>query len=153
VASIRRCCRAEGRRLYPTTREVLIAADDRGSNEVRPRLWKWELQKFADGTGLSLFVCHSPGTSRWNKIERRLSSFISSHSREGEPLRACETIMNLIVRTPTAKGLTVICHLDRRKYPTDRKVSDQAMMRVNAHGHTFVAIVITLSNRSNVRLS
>jgi hypothetical protein len=104
---------------------------------VRLRLWKWELQKLADGTGLSLSVCHFlPGTSKWNKVEHRLFSFISSNWR-GEPLRDYETIVNLIARTTTAKGLTVICRLDRRKHSTGRKVSDDEMKRVNLQRHTF----------------
>ena len=115
VASIRGWWRREGRRLYPRTRQILITADGGGSNGVRLRLWKWELQTFADETGLSLAVCHfPPGTSKWNKVEHRLFSFISSNWR-GEPLRDYETIMHLIARTTTAKGLTVICRLDRRK--------------------------------------
>ena len=118
VASIRGWWRAEGRRLYPATRAIVITADGGGSNGSRLRLWKWELQKFADDTAPALSVCHfPPGTSKWNKVEHRLFSFISSNWR-GEPLRDYETIVNLIARTTTAKGLTVTCRLDRRKYPT-----------------------------------
>jgi hypothetical protein len=81
-----------------------------------------ELQKFADQSGLTVSICHfSPATSKWNKIEHRLFSFISSNWRR-EPLRGYETIVNLIAEMTTAKGLTVICRLDRRKYPTGRKV-------------------------------
>jgi hypothetical protein len=137
VASIRGWWRAEGRRLYPGTGAIVITADGGGSNGSRLRLWKWELQKFADATGLSLSVCHfPPGTSKWNKVEHRLFSFISSNWR-GEPLRDYETIVNLIARTSTAKGLTVTCRLDRRKYPTGRKVSDDEMKRVNLKRNTF----------------
>ena len=137
VASIRGWWRAEGRRLYPDTSEIRITADGGGSNGVRLRLWKWELQTLADETGLSLSVCHfPPGTSKWNKVEHRLFSFISSNWR-GEPLRDYETIVNLIARTTTAKGLTVTCRLDRRKYPTGRKVSDDEMRTVNLQRHTF----------------
>jgi hypothetical protein len=137
VASIRGWWRHEGRRLYPAAQEVLITADGGGSNGSRLRLWKLELQQLADETGLSLSVCHfPPGTSKWNKIEHRLFSFISSNWR-GEPLRDYETVVQLISRTATAKGLQVTCRLDRRKYPTGRKVTDEEMKRVNLDRHTF----------------
>jgi hypothetical protein len=137
VASIRGWWRAEGRRLYPKTRDLLITADGGGSNGWRLRLWKLELQKLADETGLALSVCHfPPGTSKWNKIEHRLFSFISSNWR-GEPLRDYETIVRLIARTTTAKGLKVTCRLDRRKYPTGRKVTDEEMKRVNLERNKF----------------
>ena len=137
VASIRGWWRAEGRHLYPKVREMVITADAGGSNGSRLRLWKWELQTFADETGRSLSVCHfPPGTSKWNKVEHRLFSFISSNWR-GEPLRDYETIVNLIARTTTAKGLTVICRLDRRKYPTGREVSDDDMKTVNVERNRF----------------
>ncbi len=91
----------------------------------------------ANETGLSLSVCHfPPGTSKWNKIEHRMFSFISSNWR-GEPLRDYETIVNLISRTTTAKGLKVLCRLDRRKYPTGQKVSDEEMKRVNVERNKF----------------
>jgi hypothetical protein len=131
VASIRGWWRSEGRRLYPTAERLLITADGGGSNGSRLRLWKLELQELADETKRCLCVCHfPPGTSKWNKVEHRLFSFISSNWR-GEPLRDYETIVNLIARTTTAKGLRVACRLDRRKYPTGRKVSDEEMKSVN----------------------
>ena len=137
VASIRGWWRFEGRRLYPKARKIVITADGGGSNGSRLRLWKLELQKLADETGLSFSVCHfPPGTSKWNKIEHRLFSFISSNWR-GEPLRDYETIVKLISKTTTAKGLKVICRLDRRKYPTGRKVSDEEMKRVNITPNQF----------------
>lgn len=137
VASIRGWWRAEGLRLYPKTRDLLITADGGGSNGWRLRLWKLELQKLADETSLALSVCHfPPGTSKWNKIEHRLFSFISSNWR-GEPLRDYETIVRLIARTTTAKGLKVTCRLDRRKYPTGRKVTDEEMKRVNLERNKF----------------
>lgn len=137
VASIRGWWRHEGRRLYPRAAMLLITADGGGSNGSRLRLWKLELQNFADETGLSLSVCHfPPGTSKWNKIEHRLFSFISSNWR-GEPLRDYETIVNLIAKTTTAKGLKVTCRLDRRKYPTGRKVTDEEMKRVNVAPNKF----------------
>jgi hypothetical protein len=137
VASIRGWWRREGRRLYPKAKTLLITADAGGSNGWRLRLWKVELQKFADESGLTLSVCHfPPGTSKWNKIEHRLFSFISSNWR-GEPLRDYETIVNLIAKTTTAKGLTVTCRLDRRKYPTGRKVTTEEMKQVNLHPDKF----------------
>jgi hypothetical protein len=137
VASIRGWWRHGGRRLYPEAKHVLITADGGGSNGSRLRLWKLELQKLADDTGLSLSVCHfPPGTSKWNKIEHRLFSFISSNWR-GEPLRDYETIVKLISGTATAKGLKVTCRLDRRKYPTGRKVTDEEMKYVNIERHNF----------------
>jgi len=137
VASIRGWWRFEGRHLYPKATLIVITADGGGSNGSRLRLWKLELQKLADETGLALSICHfPPGTSKWNKIEHRLFSFISSNWR-GEPLRDYETIVNLIARTTTAKGLKVSCRLDRRKYPTGRKVTAQEMQRVNLKRNKF----------------
>jgi hypothetical protein len=137
VASIRGWWRSEGRSLYSQARSLFITADGGGSNGTRLRLWKLELQKFADETGLSISVCHfPPGTSKWNKVEHRLFSFISSNWR-GEPLRDYETIVNLISRTTTAKGLQVTCRLDRRKYPTGRKVTNEEIKRVNLQRNKF----------------
>ena len=137
VASIRGWWHFEGRQLYSGADELLITADGGGSNGSRLRLWKLELQRFADETGLELSICHfPPGTSKWNKIEHRLFSFISSNWR-GEPLRDYETIVNLIANTTTAKGLKVKCRLDRRKYPTGRRVSDEEMKEVNLKRNTF----------------
>jgi hypothetical protein len=137
VASIRGWWRAEGRYLYGKAKSMLITADAGGSNGSRLRLWKWELQKFADETGRALSVCHfPPGTSKWNKVEHRLFSFISSNWR-GEPLRDYETIVNLIARTTTARGLTVVCRLDRRKYATGRRISDEQMKSVNLERDRF----------------
>ena len=137
VASIRGWWRAEGRRLYPDAKKILITADGGGSNGWRLRLWKLELQKFADQAALAVAVCHfPPGTSKWNKIEHRLFSFISSNWR-GEPLRDYETIVKLISATTTAKGLKVTCRLDRRKYPTGRDITDEEMQRVNLERDKF----------------
>lgn len=137
VASIRGWWRHEGQRLYPAARTILITADGGGSNGWRLRLWKLELQKLADDTGLRLAVCHfPPGTSKWNKVEHRLFSFISSNWR-GEPLRDYETVVNLIAKTTTAKGLTVTCRLDRRKYATGRQVTKDEMKRINLHPDRF----------------
>ena len=137
VASIRGWWRAEGRRLYATAREIVLTADGGGSNGSRLRLWKWELQRLADETGRALTVCHfPPGTSKWNKVEHRLFSFISSNWR-GEPLRDYETIVHLIARTTTAKGLRVVCRLDRRRYATGRRISDDQMRTLNLEPHRF----------------
>jgi hypothetical protein len=137
VASIRGWWRHEGKRLYPKAKKLVITADGGGSNGWRLRLWKVGLQKFADESGLTLSVCHfPPGTSKWNKVEHRLFSFISSNWR-GEPLRNYETIVKLIAKTTTAKGLTVICRLDRRKYPTGRKVTAEEMKGVNLYPEKF----------------
>jgi Rhodopirellula transposase DDE domain len=137
VASIRGWWRQEGKRLYPKAKRLLITADAGGSNGWRLRLWKVELQKFADESGVTISVCHfPPGTSKWNKIEHRLFSFISSNWR-GEPLRDYETIVNLIAETTTAKGLRVTCRLDRRKYRTGRKVTAEEMKQVNIYPETF----------------
>lgn len=131
VASIRGWWRFEGRRLYPNVRRLLITADGGGSNGYRLRQWKMELQGLADRTGLSIMVCHfPPGTSKWNKVEHRLFSFISSNWR-GEPLSDYETVVRLIAGTTTAKGLSVTCRLDRRRYPVGRKVSDEEFATVN----------------------
>ena len=137
VASIRGWWRAEGRRLYPRARRLLITADGGGSNGWRLRLWKWELQRLADQTGLTLAVCHfPPGTSKWNKVEHRLFSFISSNWR-GEPLRDYETVVRLIAKTTTAKGLKVTCRLDHRKYPVGRKITDEEFAQINLTPETF----------------
>jgi len=137
VASIRGWWRSEGRRLYPKTGQLVITADGGGSNGYRLRLWKIEMQKFADESGLIIGVCHfPPGTSKWNKVEHRLFSFISSNWR-GEPLRDYETVVRLIAATTTAKGLKVSCRLDRRKYAVGRKVTDREFAQINMRPHTF----------------
>ncbi len=124
VAKILGWWRNDGRSLYPAAPLLVITADAGGSNGWRLRLWKMELQKLADKTNLSIKVCHfPPGTNKWNKVEHRLFSFISSNWR-GEPLLDYETIVNLIARTTTAKGLKVTCRLDRRKYPTVKRITD-----------------------------
>ena len=137
VASIRGWWRHEGRRLYPDAGKILITADGGGSNGWRLRLWKLALQTWADDIGLALSVCHfPPGTSKWNKIEHSLFSFISSNWR-GEPLRDYETVVKLITKTTTAKGLTATCRLDRRTYPTGRKVTKDDMQGINLHRNRF----------------
>jgi len=131
VASIRGWWKHEGRHLYPAAQRLLITADGGGSNGYRLRLWKLELQRLADQTGLAIAVCHfPPGTSKWNKVEHRLFSFISSNWR-GEPLRDYQTIVRLIAATTTAKGLSVMCRLDRRRYSVGRKVTEQELATIN----------------------
>ena len=137
VASIRGWWHQEGRRLYPTATELLITADGGGSNGYRLRLWKWELQRLADQTGLSIRVCHvPPGTSKWNTVEHRLFSFISSNWR-GEPLRDYETVVRLIAHTTTAKGLTVRCRLDRRRYAVGQRITADQMATLNLSRRRF----------------
>lgn len=131
VASIRAWWRAQGRRAYPKAKRLLITADAGGSNGSRLRLWKWELQRLANELRLPITVCHfPPGTSKWNKVEHRLFSFISSNWR-GEPLVDYETVVNLIARTTTTKGLKVSCQLARRSYPTGRAVSEEDWAKIN----------------------
>jgi len=137
VASIRGWWRHEGRRLYRGATTLVITADAGGSNGWRLRLWKRELQRFADTTGLAITVCHfPPGTSKWNKVEHRLFSFISSNWR-GEPLRDYETVVQLIARTTTAKGLRVTCRLDHRRYQTGQRISQKEMRTLNIERQTF----------------
>ena len=108
----------------------MIVADSGGSDGSRLRLWKWELQKLADETGLTIDVSHlPPGTSKWNKIEHRLFSFISKNWR-GTPLLTHATIVNLISNTTTDTGLKVRCVLDTKRYRTEVKVSDEQMSQI-----------------------
>lgn len=137
VASIRRWWRAQGRRIYPRAKHLLITADAGGSNGSRLRLWKWELQRLADETRIPISVCHfPPGTSKWNKIEHRLFSFISQNWR-GEPLVNYETIIRLITATKTSTGLRVDCKLDKRSYRLGRKITDQQMATVKLERDQF----------------
>ncbi len=127
VESIRRWWYWMGRPSYPNARRLLITADSGGSNGARVRWWKWELQQLADETGLEISVCHfPPGTSKWNRIEHRLFSFISQNWR-GKPLISHEVIINLIAGTTTTTGLTVKSKLDTNLYPAGIKVTDQQM--------------------------
>jgi transposase len=127
VESIRRWWRSMGEPLYPDATRLLITADGGGSNGSRPRLWKLELQKLADETGLEIAVCHfPPGTSKWNKIEHRLFSAITQDWR-GKPLVSHETVVNLIAATTTRTGLKVRSALDTNAYPKGVKVGDAEM--------------------------
>lgn len=131
VESIRRWWNMVGRKLYPTQTELLITSDGGGSNGVRNRLWKQELQKLTNETGLSITVNHlPPATSKWNKIEHRLFSFISINWR-AKPLTSLETIIELLSHTTTQAGLTVTAVVDKNAYPTGVKVSDQEMATLN----------------------
>jgi transposase len=131
VASIRGWWRAEGMHLYPDAKRLLITADGGGSNGYRPRLWKRELQHLSNELGFPISVCHfPPGTSKWNKVEHRLFSFISSNWR-GEPLADYETMTSLISATKTATGLKVTCALDRRCYPLKISVSEEEFKNIN----------------------
>jgi hypothetical protein len=131
VQTIRYWWRRLGRKAYPDAQSLLITADSGGSNGTRVRLWKWELQKLANETGLAISVSHlPPGTSKWNKIEHRLFSFISKNWR-GRPLLTHATIVNLIGATTTSTGLRVLCMLDRHTYPKSVVVSDEQMATIN----------------------
>jgi transposase len=131
VASIRQWWQTLGQATYPDATSLLITADGGGSNGSRLRLWKWELQRFADAFDLELRVCHlPPGTSKWNKIEHRLFSYITQNWR-GKPLVSYAAIVSLIAATTTRSGLTVQCQLDEGTYPTGRTVTDADLATVN----------------------
>jgi transposase len=137
VESIRRWWNMMGRETYPSARQLLITADSGGSNGSRVRLWKLELQKLADETGLEISVCHfPPGTSKWNKIEHRLFSFITKNWR-GKPLVSHEVIVNLIAATTTKTGLRVQSQLDTGKYPKGIKVGRQEFAAIHLRRDTF----------------
>jgi hypothetical protein len=137
VKAIGRWWKVMGATAYPKARSLLITADAGGSNGPRVRLWKWELQQFANRTGLSITVCHfPPGTSKWNKIEHRLFSHIAMNWR-GQPLVSLVAIVSLIGRTHTSTGLRVRSELDRGKYPQGVVVTDQQMARVQLAPHAF----------------
>ena len=137
VNSIRRWWKEMGQQRFPHARELLITADGGGSNGSRNRLWKLSLQDLADELGIKLFVCHfPPGTSKWNKIEHRLFSFITKNWR-ARPLASLEVIVNLIARTTTKTGLTVKARLDTNHYPTRIKVTDEQMAQLRLKRHSF----------------
>jgi Rhodopirellula transposase DDE domain len=126
-----------GRRAYPHARRLLITADAGGSNGARLRLWKVELQKLADRLRLPITVCHfPPGTSKWNKIEHRLFSFITQNWR-GQPLLSHAVIVNLIAATTTTTGLRVRARLDTSRYPSGLKVSRAALEAVRLRPDPF----------------
>jgi transposase len=122
---------------YPDAKRLTITADCGGANSNRTKLWKVECQRLADTTGLEIVVCHfPPGTSKWNKIEHRLFSFMSLNWR-GRPLETHEVIINLIASTTTSTGLKVYAQLDRRPYPTHITVTDEQLAAVNITRHPF----------------
>jgi hypothetical protein len=130
VAAIRAWWEQFGQVRYPEARQLVTTADCGGSNGNRTRLWKTELQKLADDTGLQIVVCHfPPGTSKWNKVEHRLFSFISRNWR-GQPLICYEVIINLIAATTTSTGLEVYARLDQNEYPKV-EVTDAELAAVN----------------------
>jgi len=130
VASIRRWWKRLGNKRYPTAKRLLITADSGGSNNPRTRLWRWELQRLADETGLILEVCHyPPGTSKWNKIEHRLFCHITRNWR-GIPLETLEVVVNLIGATRTEEGLEVHAWLDGKKYEKGLKVNEADLAEV-----------------------
>jgi Rhodopirellula transposase DDE domain len=131
VNSIRRWWQTLGRERYPDAARLLVTADGGGSNGSRVRLWKRELQKLADEIGLDIVVSHlPPGTSKWNKIEHRLFSFISQNWR-AKPLVSYKVIVQLIAATTTSTGLSVHCELDQNRYPKGITVSDAEMTMIN----------------------
>ena len=136
VAAIRAWWEQFGQVRYPEARQLVTTADCGGSNGNRTRLWKTELQKLADDTGLEIVVCHfPPGTSKWNKVEHRLFSFISRNWR-GQPLISYEVIINLIAATTTSTGLEVYARLDHTEYPKI-EVTDAELAAVNITRHAF----------------
>jgi hypothetical protein len=137
VNAIRRWWRTMGKKRHPKAKRLMITADGGGSNGYRVRLWKVELQKLADQLKLPITVCHlPPGTSKWNKIEHRLFSFITINWR-GKPLRSYRTIVQLIAATTTDAGLKVRAELDENKYPKGVKISDAQITAVNLSRHSF----------------
>ena len=135
--SIRRWWESMGAEAYPKAGKLLITADSGGSNGARVRLWKLELQKLADETGLEITICHlPPGTSKWNKIEHRMFSFISQNWR-GKPLVSHQVIVNLIAATKTKTGLRVRAELDPGKYPKGVKVSDKEVAAIRLERDKF----------------
>ena len=126
-----------GKQRYPDAAILTITADCGGANSNRVRLWKTECQRLADSTGLQIQICHfPPGTSKWNKVEHRLFSFMSLNWR-GKPLESHEVIINLIAATTTSTGLKVYAQLDKRPYPTKIEVTDEQLAAVNITRHSF----------------
>jgi len=135
VESIRQWWRRMGRQNYPQARRLLICADGGGSNGSRNRAWKYFLQQLSDECGLEITVCHyPPGTSKWNKIEHRMFSFISLNWK-GEPLMSFETVINLISSTTTRTGLKIKARLDKNFYATGIKITKDDMEKINLRPH------------------
>jgi hypothetical protein len=145
VESIRRWWQRLGKARYPKARRLTITADCGGSNGARVRLWKRELQRFADETGLTVTVAHlPPGTSKWNRIEHRLFAYISQNWR-GKPLISHQVIIQLISATTTNTGLTVTCDIDKNAYPKGVQVTDAEMAELNIQRERFMATGTTQS--------
>jgi len=137
VNAIRSWWRHMGRAAYQQAETLLITADGGGSNGSRLRLWKWELQRFADRTGMTMSVCHfPPGTSKWNKIEHRLFSHIAMNWR-GQPLVSLAVIVSLIASTRTTTGLRVRSEIDQGEYPKGVTITAEQMATLNIEPHTF----------------
>jgi hypothetical protein len=135
VESLRQWWRRVGRRQYPQARRLLICADGGGSNGSRNRAWKYFLQQLTDESGLEITVCHyPPGTSKWNKIEHRMFSFISLNWK-GQPLVSFETVIQLISATTTRTGLQIKARLDKRVYATGIKIAKEEMEKLNLRLH------------------
>jgi len=135
VESIKKWWNNIGKKNYPVASELLICADGGGSNASRSRLWKFYLQKFANKTGLKITVCHyPPGTSKWNKIEHKMFSFISMNWR-GMPLKSYELIINLIEGTTTKKGLKIKAKIDRNIYKIGEKISEEEFENIHIEAH------------------
>ena len=150
VESIRRWWRYIGFRQYPNAKRLLICADGGGSNGSRSRLWKFQLQQLADRIGLPISVCHyPPGTSKWNKIEHRMFSFISMNWK-GEPLVSFETVIGLISGTKTKTGLRVKALMDKNTYKTGIKISDEEMAEINIKYHRSLPLW-NYTIRSNIK--
>jgi len=131
VNSIRTWWQQMGKQRYPLADKLLVTADGGGSNSSRSRLWKKELQTLATETGLEIHVCHfPPGTSKWNKIEHRMFSYITKNWR-AKPLESLEVIVNLIANTTTKKGLTIQAKADKNQYEKGLKVDDEALEKIN----------------------
>jgi hypothetical protein len=137
VETVRRWWQQMGKPLYPQAEELLVVADSGGSNSARSRLWKTQMQQLADETGLRIAISHlPPGTSKWNKIEHRMFSFITLNWR-GRPLLSHEVIVNLIGSTITQMGLRIQAELDTNLYPTGQKVSDEELAAVQLQRDPF----------------
>ncbi len=151
VESLRRWWRLFGRKHYPRVRALLVCADGGGSNGSRSRAWKYYLQHLADELGLRITVCHyPPGTSKWNKIEHRMFSFISLNWK-GQPLVSYETVVHLIGATRTRTGLRVKARLDSRVYEAGIKIPEEAMKRIHLRPHdVHPAWNYTISPRAKV---
>jgi hypothetical protein len=148
VESIRQWWKQLGKKYYPKAKELLITADSGGSNGYRNRGWKFFLNKFAKETGFKITVLHfPPATSKWNKIEHRMFSFISMNWK-GEPLTDYEIVINFIKNTTTEKGLKIYARLDKNRYEKGKKFSDEEMEKINIkYHHTFPEWNYTISSK------